>query len=132
MFVRNLEECKEITALDNTTLRELINPFHDGDELKISYSIAHAIIKPGQTSLPHRLTEASEVYYLLQGEGIMHIENEKRPVGSGDLIYVPPNSTQFLENTGADDIVFLCIVDPYWRPEKEKLVEEHAAAPKKD
>ncbi len=124
MFVRNLQDCKKITALDRTTLRELLNPLHDGKEVKIRYSIAHAIIKPRQSSIPHRLLEASEVYFLLQGQGIMHIESEAQPVGAGDLIYIPPNVTQFLENIGDEDIVFLCIVDPFWRPEQEEVVEQ--------
>ncbi len=123
MFVRNLSECKVITALDGTILRELLNPLHDGLKLKLRYSIAHAIIKVGQVSLPHRLLKASEVYYILEGTGIMHIDDQTHEVGPGTLIYIPPKATQYLENTGDRDIVFLCFVDPYWRPEEEELVK---------
>ncbi|MFX1342698.1 MAG: cupin domain-containing protein [Promethearchaeota archaeon] len=124
MLVRNLNDCKVITALDGTILRELLNPLRDGTELKLGYSIAHASVPVGGVSLPHRLTKASEVYYFLQGRGVMHIDSETHKVHSGSLVYVSPNATQYLENTGEEDITFLCIVDPYWRPEDEELVEE--------
>jgi len=124
MFVRNLNDFKVITAIDGTILRELLNPLHDGPDLKLRYSIAHASIPPGEASFPHRLTKASEVYYILQGSGVMHIDGETHKVHSGSLVYVQPNATQHLENTGNEDITFLCIVDPYWRPEDEELVED--------
>jgi mannose-6-phosphate isomerase-like protein (cupin superfamily) len=123
MSVRKLEECEVITALDGTILRELLNPLRDGAELKLGYSIAHALIKPGFASYPHRLTRASEVYYFLQGKGVMHVEDQQFDVSVGTVVYVPPNARQTLENTGDTDIAFLCIVDPYWRPEDEELVD---------
>ncbi|MHA2406446.1 MAG: cupin domain-containing protein [Candidatus Hermodarchaeia archaeon] len=123
MFVRQLNKCNVITALDGTILRELLNPLRDGTELKLRYSIAHASVPVGKASLPHKLTKASEVYYFLDGSGMMHIDDETFEVGPGSLVYVPPNATQYLTNTGEIDIVFLCIVDPYWRPEDEELVD---------
>lgn len=123
MFVRQLDKCNVITALDGTILRELLNPLRDGTDLKLRYSIAHALVPVGKSSLPHKLTKASEVYYFLEGEGVMHVDEEALEVGSGSLVYVPPNATQYLDNTGKQDISFLCIVDPYWRPEDEELVE---------
>jgi mannose-6-phosphate isomerase-like protein (cupin superfamily) len=123
VFIRNLNQCKEITAIDGTILRELINPLHNGSELHLRYSIAHAKVPVGKASFPHRLTKASEVYYFLEGTGLMYIDDETQEVGPGSLVYVPPNAIQYLENTGDQDIAFLCIVDPYWRPEDEELVE---------
>ena len=40
-------------------------------------------------------------------------------VKKNDAIFVPPNSKQFLENSGEMDLVTLCIVDPAWRQEDE-------------
>jgi mannose-6-phosphate isomerase-like protein (cupin superfamily) len=123
VFTRNLKDCKVITALDGTTLRELLNPLRDGTDLKLSYSIAHARVPPGGSSFPHRLVKASEVYYILEGTGVMHIDDESHEVCSGSLVYVPPNAIQYMENIGSQEIIFLCIVNPYWRPESEELVE---------
>ena len=89
----------------------------------MDYSIAHAIVKPGNSSMPHRFFEASEVYYILQGSGIMHIDDESAEVVPGDVVYVPPKGVQYIENTGTSDLVFLCMVYPSWFPESEELVE---------
>lgn len=122
MLVRRLENLKEIIAIDDTILREIINPLHDEGNLKLGYSIAHAIVKPGNASLSHRIKTSSEIYYILKGSGRMYVNEESEDVGPSDTIFVPPNATQYIENTGDTDLVFLCIVYPSWRAEDEELV----------
>ncbi len=119
MLIKDLRNCKEILAGDNTALRELLHPEKEG--LNLRYSLAHAALKPGKTSLPHRL-KTSEVYYILKGEGIMYVDNESAEVRSHQAIYIPPNSTQYIQNTGSSDLQFLCIVDPAWKPENEAVL----------
>lgn len=123
MWIKRFHDCEEIVALDGTILRELLNPRHDKENLKLDYSIAHAIVKPGKASFPHRFFEASEVYYILHGKGTMHIDDETAEVVTGDVVYIPPKGIQYIENTGDSDLVFLCMVDPPWFPESEELVE---------
>ena len=120
MFVRNLKDCPEFTAGDATRLRELFNPLKDA--LALRYSLAHATVAPGKTSLLHRL-KTSEVYYILEGEGEMRIDGERAKVVPGDAVYIPPGATQQITNTGRDDLVFICIVDPAWRAEDEEVLE---------
>ncbi|MCZ7403231.1 MAG: cupin domain-containing protein [Candidatus Methanoperedens sp.] len=119
MFIRDLKDCEEFSAGDNSILRELLHP--DKADLAIQYSLAHAILKPGQTSRAHKL-KTSEVYYILDGQGLMHINDEIEPVHDGHAIYIPPNSTQFFKNTGEKDLIFICIVDPAWRKEDELIL----------
>jgi len=52
----------------------------------------------------------------------MHIGEESAQVTAGDAVYMPPASVQWLENTGKEEIEFLCIVDPAWRPEDEETL----------
>lgn len=118
--MKDLKKCKEIIAGDNTTLRELLNPLKEN--LVIRYSLAHAKVKPGEITYPHKL-KSSEVYYILEGAGEIYINDEKEKVSAGQTIYIPPNSVQKIENTGENDLAFLCIVDPAWRPEDEELME---------
>lgn len=118
MLVRDLAACEEFIAGDSTILRELLH--RDKAPLSINYSLAHAKLKPGTRSYPHRLT-TSEVYYILEGTGRMHIDAESRDVHAHQAVYIPPNSRQFIENTGDGDLVFLCIVDPAWRKEDETV-----------
>ena len=111
MLIRQLQDCEEFMAGDNTRLRELLHP--DKQPLQLRYSLAHAVLPVGQTSTPHALT-TSEVYYILSGAGEMHINDEVQRVGPGDAIYIPPNARQYISSVGATDLVFICIVDPAW------------------
>lgn len=120
MLIKNLKECPEFAAGDKTQLRELLNPLKEN--LTLRYSLAHARVKPGQVTLRHRL-KSSEVYYIIEGRGIMYIDNESQQVNEGQVVYIPPGSIQSLENTGESDLVFLCIVDPAWRPEDEEVLD---------
>ena len=120
MFIKDLEDCEEFTAGDNSILRELLHP--DKADLAIHYSLAHAIVSPGQTTRPHRL-KTSEVYYILEGEGVMHINDESEKVYPGQAVYIPPHSKQYIENIGRFPLKFLCIVDPAWRKEDEEVLQ---------
>lgn len=121
MFIKKFQNCAEFVANDDTALRELLSPLNDKADLKLRYSLAHAILKPGKKSYPHKL-KTSEVYYILEGEGIMHIDDETAAVEPGDTIYIPPNSSQYIENSGKIDLKFLCIVDPAWKKEDEEVL----------
>jgi mannose-6-phosphate isomerase-like protein (cupin superfamily) len=119
MWIKRLPDCPEFIAGDGTILRELLNPAKA--PLDLRYSLAHAVLKPGKISQPHRL-RTSEVYYLLSGEGEMHIDGETARITPGQAIYIPPRATQFIRNTGPGDLAFLCIVDPAWRIEDEEVL----------
>src|SRR5438132_6326747 len=119
MLLQDLRDCEQFVAGDNTILRELLHP--DKVRMELRYSLAHAIVKPGDTSLPHRL-KASEVYYILQGTGLMWIGDESAEVRPGQAVYIPPHSVQRVKNIGDTDLEFLCIVDPAWRQENEEVL----------
>ena len=119
MFVRDLQECEQFVAGDNSILRELLHPARQ--DLQLRYSLAHATVRPGETTLPHKL-KSSEVYYILEGTGLMFIDDESAEVGPGQAVYIPPHSEQRIQNLGTTDLTFLCIVDPAWRPEDEEVL----------
>jgi mannose-6-phosphate isomerase-like protein (cupin superfamily) len=124
MFVQLLRDCREFVAGDGSILRELLHP--DKAALDIHYSLAHATVGPGQKTKPHRL-KSCEVYYILAGEGMVHIDRETRPVGPGCTVYIPPRAIQHIENTGDSDLSFLCIVDPAWRQDDEEIFDRNGA-----
>ncbi|NOX71759.1 MAG: cupin domain-containing protein [Candidatus Micrarchaeota archaeon] len=70
-----------------------------------------------------KLKKSSEVYYILQGKGIMFINDETKEVRAGDAIYIPPDAVQRIKNTGDEDLIFLAIVDPAWQKEDEDVLE---------
>jgi mannose-6-phosphate isomerase-like protein (cupin superfamily) len=120
MLVQKLKACAEFIAGDGTQLRELLHP--DKQPLELRYSLAHATVQSGQTSVLHSLT-TSEVYYILSGTGEMHIDDQKELVEPGDTIYIPPNAKQYIYNSGEEPLVFICIVDPAWRKQDETVYE---------
>ena len=120
MLVQKLHACAEFIAGDGTVLRELLHP--DKQPLELRYSLAHATVPVGQTSTAHSL-KTSEVYYILNGIGEMHIDDETQRVEPGDAVYIPPNARQFIHNCGTDPLVFICIVDPAWRKEDETVYD---------
>lgn len=121
MLIKDVEECKEIIAEDRSILKELLSPLKD--DVAITYSIAYAKVKPGKTTRLHRL-KATEIYYILHGKGEMRINDEVMEIRKNQLIYIPPNAIQQIRNIGKDDLIFLCIVEPAWKPENEEILEE--------
>ncbi len=119
MLIKDLNSCEEFLAGDGSLLRQLLHP-HKSNVLS-RYSLCHATVKPGQKTRLHRL-RSTEVYYIFDGEGLMSIDGESSKVRPGQTIYIPPHSTQCIENTGVSDLLFLCIVDPAWREEDEEVL----------
>ncbi len=121
MWIKDLKDCPEFIAGDSAVLREILNP--PKEPLKLRYSLAWAKVLPGKITRLHQL-KTSEVYYILEGRGEMHIDEEQQEVRPGQAIYIPPNSRQRIKNIGPSDLTFLCIVDPAWRQEDEGILEE--------
>lgn len=121
MLIRDLRHARYFTAGDGTTLCEWLHPAREEEQLQMGYSLAHAMLRPGEASRPHRLREISEVFVILAGQGIISVSEETAPVSAGQAVYVPPGAVQHLQNTGREDLVFLCLVSPPWRAENEAL-----------
>jgi mannose-6-phosphate isomerase-like protein (cupin superfamily) len=120
VIIRDPEKCERIVAGDKSLLRELLNP--QKEKLAIHYSLAEARVKPGERTLSHRL-KTSEVYYIVRGTGEMHVDDAIEEVSRGHVVYIPPGAIQMIRNIGDEDLVFLCIVDPAWRPGDEQIFE---------
>ena len=116
MNTKEIENLDAFSGNEGTQIRQIFSP-NDTDNA-IRYSLAHCTIKPGSNSKPHKM-KTSEIYYILQGSGIMHIEEEQKTVKKNETIFVPPMSRQFIENNGENDLIVLCIVDPAWKQEDE-------------
>lgn len=121
MLIKSINDCEYFQVPDKTVLCELLHP--KNENLKMDCSIAHAFLDKGQASLPHKLKTSVEVYYILEGEGLMHIDNQTENVAKGDAIYIPPGSVQWIENRGSSSLKFLCVVTPPWMEEDEVLCD---------
>jgi len=120
MEVRRLGDCRKFIAGDGSILRESLHP--DKESLALRYSLAHATVHAGHKTIPHWL-RSSEVYYILAGQGRMHIDETTYHVEPGCTVYIRPGATQWIENTGKEDLMFLCIVEPAWHSEDEVILK---------
>ncbi|MFM8281996.1 MAG: cupin domain-containing protein [Planctomycetaceae bacterium] len=109
MFVRNRTEATPFTTADGSTIRELLS--HRDPAIR-NQSLAEARLGPGQATTPHHHAVAEEIYYILSGEALMTLGNERRPVAPGDAIAIPPGVRHTILNTGAGELVFLCTCAP--------------------
>ncbi|QKO23552.1 cupin domain-containing protein [Rhodoferax sp. BAB1] len=58
----------------------------------------------------HKVQE--QVYYVLEGEGILTLDDAKHLMRPHDYVYVPPGIRHSFTNTGTDGLVFLVITTP--------------------
>ncbi len=113
----------EINSIDGNEGTQIKQYFHPDSHLEdIDYSLAQFTLESGKRSKLHKML-SSEVYYILEGEGMIHIDGKTFNVKKNDSAYVPPNSKQYIKNLGKDDLKFLCIVQPGWNANDEILLE---------
>lgn len=118
MIHKKLDTIPEFLAGDLTRLKEVLHP--KNDQLDLGFSLASAYLKVGEASLPHRLAH-SETYFILSGQGEIFIDKKQQTLEAKDLVFVPAAAEQYVKNTGAEDLHFLCIVSPPWTPECEEV-----------
>jgi len=81
------------------------------------FSIARTRVEPGVTTQLHALA-VHEVYVIESGSGRMTVGDAAPfPVGPGDSVTIPQHVAQSIENTGKDDLVFLCVCAPRFSQE---------------
>jgi len=55
---------------------------------------------------------AENIYYILQGRGIVELDGEKRLVEPHMVIHIPPGVRHGIFNTGLEDLVFVVVASP--------------------
>ncbi len=111
---KQADQLPTFVASDGCVLAEVIHP--SNDQTSPGVSLSRATLPPGGATKPHRL-DFLEIYYVLRGRGLMHVEHESQAVGPESCVYLPPGEAQWLENTGNEELVFLCVCHPAWRAE---------------
>ncbi|WP_342305731.1 cache domain-containing protein [Methanolobus sp. ZRKC5] len=122
VYDKNLEDIDDINHFGDATVRNLINPNRVEMGMDMDYSIAHFTVKTGAT-LDTLIMKNPETYYVLEGEGMLYIEDVPFELNKGQLVLVPANAKQYIENTGDVDLEFLSINQPAWEPQNEIILE---------
>ena len=63
-------------------------------------SVAHVVMRQGNVSLLHKHKTFTELYYILEGRGILWVNKEQIRVKPGTVIEIRPNTPHKLKNTG--------------------------------
>jgi mannose-6-phosphate isomerase-like protein (cupin superfamily) len=66
----------------------------------------------GTSEKLHFHNNAEQFFYILKGEAVFYIEEEKFQVKEGESISVLPQSEHYISNESADDLEFLVISSP--------------------
>lgn len=125
MDVRNLAEVPAFITKDGSEIRELLA--HRNSCIR-QQSLAEARLPSGAQTTPHYHPRTEEIYFILEGTGIMQIDGELRAVGPGDAIAIPPGAVHTIRNTGTGWLRFLCCCAPAYEHEDTVLVEPSGSA----
>ncbi|MEO0443827.1 MAG: cupin domain-containing protein [Pseudomonadota bacterium] len=76
-------------------------------------SIARARLTPGTATQPHKLLQTIERYIILSGSGEVFLDKQKPvSVSANDVVLIPENCSQWIRNTGEDDLLFMVLCTP--------------------
>ena len=118
MDVKNIEEVSPFTTKDGSEIRELLA--HRNSCIR-NQTLAEARLPPGASTAAHHHVRTEEIYYVLEGEGLMRVADETRKVGVGDAIAIPPGACHQITNTGPGILRFLCCCAPGYEHEDTVL-----------
>jgi quercetin dioxygenase-like cupin family protein len=106
MIVRNINQKEVLEGLYRAHGGGIAAMLLDSRVLQGMLFLAHGILKPGKMLEAH-IDPYEEIYYVLHGEGLMRVGEERQKVQPGDAVWIPYGSVHSLENDGDQDCVIL-------------------------
>jgi mannose-6-phosphate isomerase-like protein (cupin superfamily) len=107
------DEGTEAWTAERCFILELSNSERDE-----ALSIARARVPAGVATRWHRLHGIAERYVILAGTGVVEVgESPAREVRPGDVVLIPPGCRQRVTCGRAEDLVFLALCTPRFRPQ---------------
>ncbi len=89
--------------------KALVGPENSGSS-RIDFRISRYAPNAYVQEHVHRIQE--QIYYVLEGEGILTLDHEKHLMRPHDYVYVPPGVRHSFTNTGLAGLVFLVVTTP--------------------
>jgi mannose-6-phosphate isomerase-like protein (cupin superfamily) len=118
--VHNIDHVEPFTTKDGSEIRELLA--HRNSCIR-NQTLAEARLASGMSTTPHHHVKTEEIYYILEGEGLMRVAEESRAVGPGDAIAIPPGDVHQITNTGRGVLKFLCCCAPGYEHDDTVLAQ---------
>ena len=120
MLIKKSSQIQQIQGMEGTKIKEYFYPKDVANT--ISYSLAQFTLEPNKRTKLHKLN-STEIYYILEGNATVKINGEAHNLTKDDSILILADSEQYIENTGSNNLRFLCIVEPSWEKSNETLLE---------
>lgn len=112
MTVNQLADQKPFTTADGSTIRSLLDATNAPVQKQ---SLAEASLPAGGETQRHYHKQSEEIYFILDGQGVMEVDGEVCGIGPGDAILIAPNAWHQVKAT--TDIRFLCCCAPVYSHE---------------
>jgi len=107
--MRNHSNISSYRTKDGSRIWELFHP--DSSPVE-GFSVAEALVEPGQGTKAHVHRTSLEVYYILEGRGEMRLGADTFSVVPGDAIMIRPGTLHDIRNAGNGALRVLCICRP--------------------
>ncbi len=120
MDVRNINSVPAVTTKDGSEIRELLA--YRNSVIR-NQTLAEARLQPGASTTAHHHVQTEEIYYILEGRGLMRVGTEEQPVSVGDAIAIPPGTSHKITNTGNGILKFVCCCAPGYEHDDTVLEE---------
>lgn len=120
MDIRNIDRVPSFVTKDGSEIRELLA--YRNSCIR-NQTLAEAQLPPGASTIPHHHVKTEEIYYILEGRGMMRVGAETSQVGPGDAIAIPPGTEHQITNVGPSQLRLLCCCAPGYEHDDTVLCE---------
>lgn len=107
MVINQLSLQQPFITKDGSTIRSILDRTNAPVEKQ---SLAEANVPTGASTQRHHHKLTEEIYFILEGHGVMEIDGEVRDIAKGDAILIPAGSWHQI--TAAEHLRFLCCCAP--------------------
>lgn len=106
MLLRNRDrDAAPFVTKDGSTIREYV---HTGRQ-----SLAEASLEAGRSTQRHYHVASEEIYLIVEGSGVLEVDGERRDVGPGDAVLIPPRAWHELTADTSGVRLLCCCVPAY-------------------
>ena len=81
----------------------------EGTERFPEFGINVHVLQPGQPSSMYHREDAQEAFLVLSGQALAIVEDEERPLHTGDFLYAPPGAAHVLVGAGDGPCAILMV-----------------------
>jgi mannose-6-phosphate isomerase-like protein (cupin superfamily) len=107
------------TTKDGSIIRELCHPDHCGNK---NQSLAEAVVPAGFKALLHRHNRSEEIYHIIEGAGLMNVDEKQFEVTVGDTVCILPGEAHSVKNNGDVPLKILCCCSPPYSHEDTDII----------